>query len=203
MGGPRSGGGRLITLEESRDDTVQNDASKAIGSCRVLRWHQRRSPMEPSRSEAISPTRGISDITHLCKYSPVEHQRARVYVYVCVCACVGVLVCTEHPSGCADGTTEGLADYEEIQACQGRWQGHVKRAKSLCAAGWQVCSPRHSSSLKLLSWSDVADQLDGCYAYNAANTLNLCTVYGFFPWFFSYFLYNRYRALRLHNIEKK
>lgn len=87
-----------------------------------------------------------------------------------------ILVCDiEHPSGCADGNTEGLADYEEIQACQGRWKGHVRRAKSLCAAGWQVCSPRHSSSLRLLSWSDVTDKLDGCYAYNAANTLNLCS----------------------------
>jgi len=85
-------------------------------------------------------------------------------------------VSSEHSSGCADGKTDGLADYEEVQACSGRWQGHVKRARTLCAAGWQVCSPRHSSALTLLTWNDVT-RLPGCYAYNAANTLNLCSVY--------------------------
>ena len=49
-------------------------------------------------------------------------------------------------------------------------------AKSLCTKGWQVCNPRHSSYLKLLTWEDVS-QLDGCYAYNAANTLNQCARY--------------------------
>ena len=33
----------------------------------------------------------------------------------------------EHPSGCSDGTSDGLAGYEEIQACKGKWIGHVKR----------------------------------------------------------------------------
>jgi len=57
----------------------------------------------------------------------------------------------------------------------------VKRAaRSLCAPGWQVCSPRHSSSLTLLTWTDVT-RLPGCYAYNAANTLNLCSVYNNHP----------------------
>ena len=83
---------------------------------------------------------------------------------------------SEHPSGCADGKTDGLADYEEVQACSGRWQGHVKRARTLCAGGWQVCSPRHSSALTLLTWNDLT-RLPGCYAYNAANTLSLCSVY--------------------------
>ena len=49
-------------------------------------------------------------------------------------------------------------------------------AKGLCAKGWQVCNPRHSSYLKLLTWED-ASRLDGCYAYNAANTLNQCARY--------------------------
>ena len=49
-------------------------------------------------------------------------------------------------------------------------------AKGLCAKGWQVCNPRHSSYLKLLTWKD-ASRLDGCYAYNAANTLNQCARY--------------------------
>ena len=59
---------------------------------------------------------------------------------------------------------------------------HIKKniflylAKSLCAKGWQVCNPRHGSYLKLLTWEDVS-QLDGCYAYNAANTLNQCARY--------------------------
>ena len=89
-----------------------------------------------------------------------------------VVACVW----SEHSSGCADGKTDGLWNYEEVQACGGRWQGHVKRAaRTLCAAGWQVCGPRHSSALTLLTWTDVT-QLPGCYAYNAANTLNLCSV---------------------------
>jgi len=82
----------------------------------------------------------------------------------------------DHSSGCADGKTDGLADYEDVQACSGRWKGHVKRARTLCAGGWQVCSPRHSSALTLLSWTDIT-RLPGCYAYNAANTLNLCSVY--------------------------
>jgi hypothetical protein len=86
------------------------------------------------------------------------------------------VIVTEYPSGCADGTTDGLYDYEEVQACRGRWSGHVRRAaKSLCAPGWQVCSPRHSIYLKMLTWTDVT-RLDGCYAYNAANSLNLCSV---------------------------
>ena len=33
----------------------------------------------------------------------------------------------EHPSGCSDGTSDGLAGYEEIQACKGKWISHVKR----------------------------------------------------------------------------
>ena len=37
----------------------------------------------------------------------------------------------DHSSGCADGATDGLAGYEEIQACKGKWIGHVKRGKSL------------------------------------------------------------------------
>ena len=85
-------------------------------------------------------------------------------------------VSSEHSSGCADKRTDGLAQYEEVQACAGRWSGHVKRARTLCAPGWQVCSPRHSSALTLLTWNDVS-RLPGCYAYNAANTLNLCSVY--------------------------
>ena len=55
-----------------------------------------------------------------------------------------------------------------------------RAARSLCAPGWQVCSPRHSSSLTLLTWTDVT-RLPGCYAYNAANTLNLCSVYNNHP----------------------
>ena len=91
---------------------------------------------------------------------------------------------SEHSSGCADGKTDGLADYEAVQACSGRWKGHVKRARTLCAAGWQVCSPRHSSALTLVTWTDVT-RLPGCYAYNAANTLNLCSVYATYSLFAS------------------
>ena len=104
-------------------------------------------------------------------YSPTSKKS----VTTCCCCCCRCRVSSEHPSGCADGKTDGLADYEEVQACTGRWMGHVKRAKTLCAAGWQVCSPRHSSALTLLTWNDVT-RLPGCYAYNAANSLNLCSV---------------------------
>ena len=37
----------------------------------------------------------------------------------------------EHPSGCSDGTSDGLAGYEEIQACKGKWIGHVKRGTQI------------------------------------------------------------------------
>ena len=37
----------------------------------------------------------------------------------------------EHPSGCSDGTSDGLAGYEEIQACKGKWIGHVKRGMQI------------------------------------------------------------------------
>ena len=80
----------------------------------------------------------------------------------------------DHESGCADGTTDGLHDYEDIQACGGGWAGHVKRGKTLCARGWHVCNPRHVSLLKMITWEDVTS-LSGCYAYNAANVLNQCT----------------------------
>ena len=82
----------------------------------------------------------------------------------------------DHPSGCSDGTTDGLEEYENIQACAGSWRGHVKRARNLCAKGWHVCNPRHTNLLKLLTWQDVTST-EGCYAYNAANSLNMCTRY--------------------------
>ena len=34
---------------------------------------------------------------------------------------------SDHPSGCADGITDALADFETIQGCKGKWTGHVKR----------------------------------------------------------------------------
>ena len=83
--------------------------------------------------------------------------------------------CAEYASGCADGVTDGLHNFEELHACRGAWLGHVKRARDLCRPGWQVCSPRHAHLLKMVTWSDVTYTLDGCYAYNAATTLDLCT----------------------------
>ncbi|CAG5131589.1 unnamed protein product, partial [Candidula unifasciata] len=80
---------------------------------------------------------------------------------------------TEHSSGCADGTTDGLHMYPDIQACSGAWKGHVKYGKSLCAKGWRVCNPRNRKSIKKITLFDTTD-LVGCYAYNAAARRNKC-----------------------------
>ena len=86
------------------------------------------------------------------------------------------LVIADYPSGCADGTTDALHNYENIHACKGRWQGHVKRGRDLCAKGWRVCSPRDTPLLKMLTWADMME-VDECYAYNAANALHRCSRY--------------------------
>ena len=52
---------------------------------------------------------------------------------------------SDHPSGCVDGTTDALAGYEEIQACKGKWIGHVKRGKSFFLSSRN----RHSVWLKI------------------------------------------------------
>ena len=80
----------------------------------------------------------------------------------------------DYASGCIDGSTEGLSHHEGVQACGGAWRGHVKRGRHLCARGWHVCSARHASMLRHISWLDAA-LLDGCFAYNAANKLSSCS----------------------------
>lgn len=76
-------------------------------------------------------------------------------------------------SGCRDGSTEGFADHKDVHACKGKWEGHVKKGRSLCQRGWRVCSPRDQASLRYISWIDIFD-LQGCYAYNAENTRGKC-----------------------------
>lgn len=85
------------------------------------------------------------------------------------------VIVRDHKSGCASGRTDDLYDYEEIQACKGHWEGHIKRAKVICARGWQVCNPGHVGLLKMITWYDVTSRLEGCYAYNAeVNRMGLC-----------------------------
>ncbi|KAK2174721.1 hypothetical protein NP493_757g00009 [Ridgeia piscesae] len=84
------------------------------------------------------------------------------------------VIITDYTSGCADGSTEGLSQHEGVQACSGAWRGHVKRGRHLCARGWHVCSARHASALRDITWTE-ATSLDGCYAYNAANKLSSCS----------------------------
>ncbi|KAL5021870.1 hypothetical protein ScPMuIL_001025 [Solemya velum] len=79
----------------------------------------------------------------------------------------------EYASGCRDGSTDGLGMHRDIHACSGKWNGHIKRGKSLCRKGWRVCSPHDKEALQELTWLDIFD-LDGCYAYNAANQKGRC-----------------------------
>ena len=44
---------------------------------------------------------------------------------------VGKVLVTDYTSGCADGTTDGLEQYDVINACNGTWSGHVKRGINL------------------------------------------------------------------------
>ncbi|XP_064602176.1 uncharacterized protein LOC135468071 [Liolophura sinensis] len=81
---------------------------------------------------------------------------------------------TDYSSGCSDGSTEGLLRHRDVHACAGRWSGHVKRARHLCAKGWAVCNPKDKHSLNRLSWADILG-LKGCYALNAANTGDHCS----------------------------
>lgn len=80
----------------------------------------------------------------------------------------------DYTSGCADKKTEGLHNYKNIHACKGKWEGHVKRARWLCAKGWSVCNPKDAEAIKKITWADIYD-LHGCYAYNAANHKGKCT----------------------------
>lgn len=38
---------------------------------------------------------------------------------------------SDYTSGCSDGTTDGLEQYENINACAGEWNGHVKRGQTM------------------------------------------------------------------------
>ncbi|XP_041370878.1 hemicentin-1-like [Gigantopelta aegis] len=79
----------------------------------------------------------------------------------------------EYSSGCKDGSTEGLHLHRDIHACAGKWKGHVRHGKALCRRGWRVCNPRDRSILREVTWLDIFD-LEGCYAYNAANSRGRC-----------------------------
>ncbi|VDP03196.1 unnamed protein product [Soboliphyme baturini] len=76
--------------------------------------------------------------------------------------------------GCADGTSEGFHDSQDIVGCAGSWKGHVKRAgQSLCSKGWRVCGPKDKPLFKTVNsryWSEYG----GCFAYNAAQTATKC-----------------------------
>lgn len=73
----------------------------------------------------------------------------------------------EYSSGCKDGTSEGLELHRDVHACAGKWEGHVRKGRSLCKKGWRVCNPNDKNILHELKWLDMLD-LNGCYAYNAA-----------------------------------
>ncbi|CAI9717186.1 hemicentin-1-like [Octopus vulgaris] len=61
----------------------------------------------------------------------------------------------DYISGCADKNTEGLHNYKNIHACKGKWDGHVKRARWLCAKGWSVCNPKDSEALQKITCHKV------------------------------------------------
>src|SRR6266404_396983 len=71
-------------------------------------------------------------------------------------------------SGCADGTREGLTDfqlYPNIAACAGTWTGHVSNGGHICAPGWGVCSSTNNSEeLKTITFADAV-AFPGCFAF--------------------------------------
>jgi hypothetical protein len=83
------------------------------------------------------------------------------------------LIFVEYSSGCLDGTTEGLELHRDVHACSGKWEGHVRKGRSLCKKGWRVCNPFDREVLHELTWLDMLD-LEGCYAYNAAMRKGQC-----------------------------
>ncbi|XP_071168481.1 uncharacterized protein [Mytilus edulis] len=83
------------------------------------------------------------------------------------------VIVREYSSGCKDGTTEGLDLHRDVHACSGKWEGHVRKGKSLCKKGWKVCNPTDREVLHGLTWLDMLD-LQGCYAYNAAMRKGQC-----------------------------
>ena len=93
--------------------------------------------------------------------------------YPSTCRSLCHLHCAEYSSGCADDSTEGLHLYRNVQACAGRWQGHVRLGKMLCKQGWRVCNPKDKDALAQLTWLDIFD-LAGCYAYNGATRRGHC-----------------------------
>jgi len=84
------------------------------------------------------------------------------------------LVVKEPPSGCADGSSEGLQFLQNVSACSGSWRGHVKRARHLCSPGWRVCMAQDTKLLRHIKWQH-ATSIGGCYAYNAANIHGKCS----------------------------
>ena len=77
------------------------------------------------------------------------------------------------PLACNDGSTEGLAHFEDVAVCAGSWKGHVRKGKVLCAAGWHVCNARDAPLLARVGWKD-ANSVNGCYALNVANNFGTC-----------------------------
>lgn len=95
-------------------------------------------------------------------------------VLLCVVSCVNWgCLCPDADVGCADGTPEGLSHKAAVVACAGHWYGHVKRARSLCASDWKLCSWEDTSALRNISWED-AMSVEGCYVYNAAQDGGRC-----------------------------
>ena len=80
------------------------------------------------------------------------HNRPFTFEFLQLIFEVVIILLVDHASGCADGTTDGLAGYEEIQACKGKWIGHVKRGEF------------HFSFAKFHSASPVEGYLQFCIA---------------------------------------
>ncbi|XP_038070819.1 uncharacterized protein LOC119739807 [Patiria miniata] len=99
-----------------------------------------------------------------------------VNIYLAWFAATVCYVCldpVQAEQGCSNGVTVGFEASHRLAACSGSWQGHVRNASSLCAAGWDVCSWADESILKSVTWVEAVS-LPGCYAYNAAQDRGQC-----------------------------
>ncbi|XP_022086576.1 uncharacterized protein LOC110977079 isoform X2 [Acanthaster planci] len=138
-----------------------------------IKWLRDGSPVDlTDRRVHLAPT-GTLYITNVNPMDAGQYSCIRVNSAGTAREDAFLQVIRKAPLACSDGSTEGLAHFQDVAACAGSWKGHVRKGKILCAPGWHVCDARDAPLLARVSWKD-ANSVSGCYAMNIANNFGTC-----------------------------
>ncbi|XP_033633460.1 uncharacterized protein LOC117295006 [Asterias rubens] len=160
------------TLSEGEGLTLHCHASGSPTP--TIRWLKDRSPVDVKDPRIhVAPT-GTLYITSLKTEDAGQYSCVVVNSAGMAREDSFLKVTKNAPKACRDGSTEGLSHLQDVAACAGSWKGHVRKGKILCAPGWHVCDHNDASLLKVVNWVD-ANEMNGCYAFNAANNYGTCS----------------------------